>query len=474
MVTSLQSTPKSSAVDGLLAKPQAKGSQATEGASFGDILKLKEKKLDQDQGLSAPSVAAALSAMQVTPKLASAPEPVASTETPKENGQIVSSVNRAGMSVSQAQNKPDPMGARGGIGLGQSLDELNGVQLPSGDFAQVAAAALSAESSVKAQTTDAILPAVAQAAGLSVSDLGANSKATDAVTQVTGATSEVPEAPAVPNDPQAVAAENVNKPVSDVQNESQVVSTTRVASLSSNLITTGKNLDQLPVAAASPASQVSVSGAAESVKSGTMQVAQPVAAAETAKSAVEIKPSTEKKQDARPETQAAASATLAANSTTQAAETISTKTIEKGGVTPINTRAVEVVQQIMNQMNARIQQGGPASMRLQLNPKELGAIDVQMVTGAQGVSVTFFAEQASTSRLLETQMNQLRQSLNDAGIQLAGLNIGQHNQPRQEGGQNPHFAQTRQLDALMNEKAIKETQHSERIIGPLGEVDYRV
>lgn len=78
--------------------------------------------------------------------------------------------------------------------------------------------------------------------------------------------------------------------------------------------------------------------------------------------------------------------------------------------------------------------GGATSMRLLLNPKELGEIEVQMVRNTQGVSVTFIAEQANTGKMLEIQINQLRQSLKDAVVQLTDLNFSQHDQPKQEGG----------------------------------------
>ena len=146
----------------------------------------------------------------------------------------------------------------------------------------------------------------------------------------------------------------------------------------------------------------------------------------------------------------------------------------------ISAQAADVVQQIMRQMSATLQ-SGPASMRLQLNPKDLGAIDVQMVKNAQGVSVTFFAEQASTGRLLETQMNQLRQSLTDSGIQLSNLNIGQHGQFGQQAGS---FRQGSQFAGYPNSNAgtaqpeakpeIDNRLRPERIPGQLLGVDYRV
>jgi flagellar hook-length control protein FliK len=127
-------------------------------------------------------------------------------------------------------------------------------------------------------------------------------------------------------------------------------------------------------------------------------------------------------------------------------------------------------------MKVKIKSGN-TSMNLQLNPKELGAIEVQIIKNAQGVSVTFFAEQPATGQLLETQINQLRQSLKDAGVQLTGLNISQHDQPKQEGGffkQDPQFNQYSQRNAFQTETGIKEREQPERIRGSLNEVDYLI
>jgi len=116
-------------------------------------------------------------------------------------------------------------------------------------------------------------------------------------------------------------------------------------------------------------------------------------------------------------------------------------------------------------------------MHLQLNPKELGAIDVHMVSGPQGVSVTFSAEQPATGRLLETQLNQLHQSLTDAGVQIAGLNIGQHGQPRQEGGflnQSQQFFQPAPREASLKEADLRQTPLPLLKTAGLGEVDYLI
>jgi flagellar hook-length control protein FliK len=149
---------------------------------------------------------------------------------------------------------------------------------------------------------------------------------------------------------------------------------------------------------------------------------------------------------------------------------------EKGRTAPVNLHAVEVVQQAVRQLNGRLQ-GGVASMHVQLNPDILGVIEVEMVRDAQGVSVTFFAEQASTGKLLETQLSQLRQSLVDSGVQLLGLNIGQHSHTGQEGGfqhQNMNFAQTSQHATVQREVHTQESPRAERMTGQMSEVDYLI
>jgi flagellar hook-length control protein FliK len=143
---------------------------------------------------------------------------------------------------------------------------------------------------------------------------------------------------------------------------------------------------------------------------------------------------------------------------------------------PAHPHAVEVMQQVFRQLNGRLK-SGPTSMRLQLTPEKLGTIEVEVVRGAQGVSVTFFAEQASTGKLLETQLSQLRQSLVDSGVQLSGLNIGQHSQTGQEGGslhQHTNFVQHSPREAVRSEANTKEIPRAERVTGQTSEVDYLI
>ncbi|MAT41535.1 MAG: hypothetical protein CL609_04270 [Anaerolineaceae bacterium] len=85
-------------------------------------------------------------------------------------------------------------------------------------------------------------------------------------------------------------------------------------------------------------------------------------------------------------------------------------------------------RQTINQMSEQIEmliQQGRSSLRLQLSPEHLGRIDIRLVNSGHGLGVTVLTEQAETGKMLEAQLDQLRQTLQDAGIQLSHLNVGQ-------------------------------------------------
>ena len=154
---------------------------------------------------------------------------------------------------------------------------------------------------------------------------------------------------------------------------------------------------------------------------------------------------------------------------------VDVKAAEKLSMNRIDPATMNVIEQITNQMKARIK-SGETSISIQLDPGELGKIEVQMTHNAQGVSVSFITEQASTGQLLESQVSQLRQSLKEAGVQLTNLNISQHHQPNQEGGafkQGQPFVQNPRRDVLQPEES-SERMRPQRIGGQTSEIDYLI
>ena len=80
---------------------------------------------------------------------------------------------------------------------------------------------------------------------------------------------------------------------------------------------------------------------------------------------------------------------------------------------------------------SQIQQGletlaksGNTSLRLQLYPESMGRVDLRLTSGADGVRVSLTADLAATGNLLERHAQELRQTLTDSGLTLAGLSIG--------------------------------------------------
>lgn len=84
----------------------------------------------------------------------------------------------------------------------------------------------------------------------------------------------------------------------------------------------------------------------------------------------------------------------------------------------------EIVQQVARELEV-FGKSGQTSLRIQLYPEQLGRIDVRLISKAGGVQIVIHAENASTASLLERDVNFLRESLVQAGVNLSGLTVGQ-------------------------------------------------
>lgn len=132
------------------------------------------------------------------------------------------------------------------------------------------------------------------------------------------------------------------------------------------------------------------------------------------------------------------------------------------------------VQQVVRAVDLLVRMD-QSSMRLQLYPESLGRIEVHITQGPQGTGVTIVAEQPQTERLLLTNLNELRQSLAQSGVQLAELAVGQQNA---QGGffRQPHGTPQRLRFNLAGAEAVAE---AERMPLPLwfespSSIEYRI
>lgn len=84
------------------------------------------------------------------------------------------------------------------------------------------------------------------------------------------------------------------------------------------------------------------------------------------------------------------------------------------------------VNKWINQVEHEIvamQKTGKSHLRIQCVPEDLGRIDLRLVSSSEGTSVSIVAENPSTVHLLDRHLNQLRQSLLNAGINLGDLAV---------------------------------------------------
>lgn len=106
-------------------------------------------------------------------------------------------------------------------------------------------------------------------------------------------------------------------------------------------------------------------------------------------------------------------------------------------------RGSEVVKQVAPQLEM-MAKSGTRTLTMQLNPAELGQIDLRLTASGGTVRITMHASQSATNDLLESQLNQLRQNLANAGVQISDLNVGQQagksawQQPQQRGGSSAY------------------------------------
>jgi flagellar hook-length control protein FliK len=141
-------------------------------------------------------------------------------------------------------------------------------------------------------------------------------------------------------------------------------------------------------------------------------------------------------------------------STVQAGAELNNSVNDSSQLTPAH------IQQIADEVGLSMQTG-KSFVRIQLHPQGLGTIDIHLSTDAKGVGVTIMAEHASTGRLLEGQMDSLRQSLTDAGLNLSHIDLGMKGQQNGQGGQQStqsnqtgtsHEWSARQWDSETNKK----------------------
>lgn len=99
--------------------------------------------------------------------------------------------------------------------------------------------------------------------------------------------------------------------------------------------------------------------------------------------------------------------------------------------TPLAMDNADWPQQLGEQIRWRLGEGIQEA-RIEINPRELGAVDVRLSMDDNGLRVHLSAEQAKTRELLQSELPRLRESLQQSGVQLADAQVGRE-APGREG-----------------------------------------
>lgn len=133
----------------------------------------------------------------------------------------------------------------------------------------------------------------------------------------------------------------------------------------------------------------------------------------------------------------------------------------------------EVVAQVVNQIDKMVKTNR-SSVRLQLYPEELGHIDLKITTTKNGIGVTMIADSSSTQDALRSDMNNLKQNMQQAGIQLSDLNIGQG----QNSNKQQQFEETQKMlnsaYQSVKESGTKSAEAHKQVQLQTTAIDYRI
>lgn len=123
----------------------------------------------------------------------------------------------------------------------------------------------------------------------------------------------------------------------------------------------------------------------------------------------------------------------AANTTeqTQAPAILNQKTYEVSNKNvEAHTTAQRVVQQTFNQLEGMIQ-SGQKTLRVQLYPENLGHIELRVTSQNGSLQVVILADSSVTQQALQQHARDLQQTLQQSGVNLTGLTVGQRGDQEQ-------------------------------------------
>lgn len=103
-------------------------------------------------------------------------------------------------------------------------------------------------------------------------------------------------------------------------------------------------------------------------------------------------------------------------------EVVTVKAVVDLGTGKVEKRPLELVRQMSNEITSMVTTG-KNSLHIQIQPENMGRIDVRLISNSDGMRVVMTTDSSATGKMLEDNLRQLQQSLSDAGLNISGLSV---------------------------------------------------
>ncbi len=104
----------------------------------------------------------------------------------------------------------------------------------------------------------------------------------------------------------------------------------------------------------------------------------------------------------------------------------------------VDSKPLPMIQKISHEVVELARENGK-SMKIQIQPENMGKIDLRLVSNSDGMRIVMTTEVPATGKLLETHLDQLQRQLADAGISISGMSVNSQNAQ----GQSANASQNR-------------------------------
>lgn len=418
MIEGIWADTKPPPTDGSEGINKARRTAREDGPTFGEVLKSKKKSSTALEEETAGALMAASTAK--TPE----PVPVVEDSSRQSGEEDTNSVGAAGATGPEGPEDCQADGAAVSAGA---------------EEAQACAAnAATAAAAASAAGTAAGDPANGETAAAAIAADASSAGAAASATAVEGADEAIANAPSGAAAAASVGVESTSEVFANMLSAAAPTDSAEMPlqTASSNSAVGAEMAAGLKTESAIPTSNASAAAAQTLEASTQSEVFEREPAAQSSSTSVEPVSG-----------QRAELAAAAGQQTAQAAAT--------GEPARTTEAPIDLMQQIAKNAELMASQN-QTSLRVRLNPAELGSIDIRLVSNQNGVAIVVLAEQAATSKLLEANMGRLQQTMTDAGVQVSNLFVGQNGQQdlRDSRSTRQENMGARELSQFESKKAI--------------------